>query len=218
MENQMNADEKDQLKKQLLKTIRHHKNEIMKRASQDAVASPDATVPGLFFITDTFIPLKTPDNNEPLFRQKESYLIGDPTKLLESAHQNHNLFYKHILNQTVPSNHFPQRKKHYPIALSFFDFSGTKNHRPLLHKIPHAHSFFIVPPKTLPRFQSLIADRFRIAPNTPKTQNIMTVDCQEMIWDWREIAETLDYAAKTYLNYTDHLPKETQSLFFTIHG
>jgi hypothetical protein len=214
----MNAANKNHLKKELLKTIRHHKNEIMSHASPDAVASPDATMPGLFFITDTFIPLANSSRKEPFFRQKQSYRIDDPTKLLESANQNHGLFYKHILNQTVPSNHFPQRKKHYPIALTFFDFAGTKQHQPHFHTIPHAHSFFIVPPKTLPRFKSLIEDGFRLRPETPKTQNIMTTDCREMSWDWKEIAKTVDYAAKAYLNHTNHLPKEIRSLFFTMNG
>lgn len=214
----MNVADKDHVKKELLKTIRHHKNEIIRQASPDAVASPDATVPGLFFITDTYLPLSNAGRNEPLFRQKQYYHIDDPTRLLEIAQQNHNRFYKHILNQTVPSNHFPQRKKHYPIALTFFDFAGTKHHQPHFYKMPHAHSLFIVPPKTLPRFLSLIEDGFRLRPETPKTQNIMTADCREMSWDWKEIAKTLDYAAKSYLNHTNHLSQETRSLFFAMNG
>lgn len=205
---------------QCLETIRFHKNKITSHASTDAFASTDANVPGLFFITETFKELNDAGREEPLFRKKTSFQIHQPKELLQVAHQRHQLFYKHILNQTVPSNHFPQRRKHFPIALSFIDLPGARQNHHAFFKMPHVHSIFIIPPKALPRFNNLVKEDFRLLPTTEKTKNVLTIDCQEMCWDWKEIKKVTNYSAKSYLSSfgINYFPEDVKSLFFTMSG
>lgn len=213
-------DQRHTLTKQMLKTINFHKNEMMKRASPDAFVSPDTKAPGLFYITNTFKELAENERKETLFKQKTAFQIVEPKELLEIAYQRNKMFYKHILNQTVPSNHRQNRKKDYPVALSFVDLAGSKENHHAYFKMPHVHSLFIVPQKTLPRFNSLISADFRLMPKTKKTMSIKTIDCQEMGWDWKDIYTVIDYSAKTYLQcpVRHYYPKEVQSLFFEMHG
>lgn len=205
---------------QLLKTIRHHKMKMMNTASPDAFVSQDTNTPGLFFITETFTELAEGNRSEPLFRRKARYKTQQPNDLLEIAVQRHRLFYKHILNQTVPSNHFQNRKKDYPVALSFIDLAGSKNNHPAYFEMPHAHSIFIVPPKTLPRFNALLSEDFRRFPETKKTESIKTAHFEEVPWDWNEIRRVVDYSSKSYrtLSRSHYYPKDSRSLFFQMHG
>lgn len=205
--------------KGFLQTIQHHKDRMLDPASPDAVVSPDTTTPGLFFITETFNDLPNATSNEPLYSHKPAFAYHDKNDLIDLTHKRHAKFYKHILNQSVPSNHFPQRKKLYPVALSFIDLSGSRQHRPNTLKVPHVHSVFVVPPKTLPRFKKLIKDEFRLSPESSKTHHIKSVDCQRMLWDWREIEKVVSYSAKFYLGeYAKSFSEDTKSLIFSIHG
>lgn len=212
---------KDQnLKQQLLKTLRFHKKRMMETASADVFVSSDTNSPGLFFITETFKDLTDNGKKEKLFRHEAKYQIQQPKDLLSVASQRHHLFYKHILNQTVSSNHFPNRKKDYPIALSFIDLSGARYNHHAFFSMPHVHSLFIVPQKTLGRFNALTAENFRLTPRTPKTESIKTVKCDEIGWDWKEIANVMGYSAKTYLSHAGdkYFPQDVRSLLFTMHG
>jgi hypothetical protein len=215
----MNNHNQDLLR-QLMKTIRYHKNKMMTEASRDAFVSQDTNSPGLFFITETFTELAEGNRSEPLFRQKARYQIHQPKDLLDIACERHRLFYKHILNQTVPSNHFPSRKKDYPIALSFIDLAGSRFNRPAYFRMPDVHSIFIVPPKTMKRFTALLSDDFRRVPETKKIQSIKTTHWEEVAWDWNEISRVIDYSSKSYRIHSrsHYYPKESQSLFFQMHG
>jgi hypothetical protein len=212
--------ENQDLLQQLLKTVRFHKDEMTKNASKDAFVSPDTNSPGLFFITETFRELTEVGRNEPLLRRKARYQIHQPKDLLEIASQRHRLFYKHILNQTVPSNHFPSRKKDYPIALSFIDLAGARQNQHAFFQMPHFHSIVIVPPKTMPRFNVLLSDSFRLIPKTTKTEHIKTARADEVPWDWSEIKNVLSYSAKTYLSDvgSKYFSENDRSLFFQMHG
>lgn len=192
---------------------------MMKPASPDAVASPDATDPGLFFITLTFKDLPQADPQSRMTKDVTKSPFHDPSRLLQITHDRQSKFYKHVLNQTVPSNHYPSRKKDFPVALSFIDLSGARFHRSNLLKMPHTHSIFIVPPKTLPRFKELVRDDFRISGDLPKTKHIQTFDCQRMPWRQDDLHRVLDYSSKFYRSgYAKTFPEDILSIVFSMFG
>ena len=107
-------------------------------------------------------------------------------------------FIKHVTNQTVPSNYYPSRKKDYPIFFSFIDLSGSRTSKHNFLKMPHTHSLCVVPPKTLPRFEALVADEFRIVPDRPKTKHIQATHCVPVKFNYNDIYRVLDYSSKFY--------------------
>lgn len=196
-----------------LNTIKDHRRRMIQEAS------PGAPKPGIFLLTVTFQDHPQLDPNTRTGKGTKSYQHYEPDQILELIHGYQSKFYHHILNQTVPSNHYPKRKKDYPIALSFIDLSGQKFNRGNFLKIPHTHSLVIVPAKTLPRFQRLIDDGFRLQPRTPKTKPIKTVDCQELPWTKAELSPTLSYSAKFYRSgYAKSFPEDVRSWIFSIYG
>jgi hypothetical protein len=202
-----------------VKSINTNLNIMKNRASQDAVVTQGTTIPALYFITETFKEVPKSSKQRPDSRFDTAYTYMEPKDLLDITGRWHAKFYKHILNQTVPSNHYPSRKAAYPIAYSFIDLSGSKfNHNSFL-KMPHVHSIFIVPPKTLGRFKSLISDEFRIEEKYPKTNNIKTFDCQRIKIDDDDLYRVIEYSSKFYRSsYAKMFSEEIRSNIFTMHG
>ena len=202
-----------------IKSINDWINIMKERASQDAVVSQGTTTPALYFITETFKEVPRSAKQGPDSRFDTAYVYMEPEELLAITGKRHANFYKHILNQTVPSNNYPSRKRDFPIAFSFIDVAGSRINRASFLKMPHVHSIFIVPPKTLDRFKSLISDDFRIGELYPKTKDVQTFKCDRIQINDSELYRVIKYSSKFYRsNYAKSFPEEIRSQFFTMHG
>lgn len=196
-----------------MKTIRYHKDR-MKVLEQGKYI-----LPRLYFITETYKDLPKANKYSMNKDYGEGFTYYEPDELLQVTHDRHMDFYKHILNQVLPSNHFPQRKQYYPIALSFIDLSGSRRNRPTAIKIPHVHSLFIISPKTQKRFDTLIENNFKLDLESPKTRFIKTVDCEEVPWDWKDVQRVVGYSSKFYNStYSKKYVEEVRSKIFSMHG
>jgi hypothetical protein len=193
----------------LLETIKYHRQRMINDAIRGFMK------PKLYFITETFNDLPRKESSNQV---TSSYSYHEPKELLQITHDRHADFYKHILNQTVPSNHYPSRKKFYPVAMSFIDLAGSKHHRSSFLKMPHVHSLFIVPARTEEKFELLIEDQFRRG-DLPKTKHVQTVSCQNVDWRDPDVTNLLSYSSKFYRSdYAKSLPDDIRSLLFTMHG
>jgi hypothetical protein len=196
-----------------MKTIKYHKDRMKMLDEGKCI------LPRLYFITETYKDLPKENKYSMSKKYDEGFTSYDPDELLQITHNRHMDFYKHILNQVLPSNHFPQRKKYYPIALSFIDLSGSRYNRPTAIKIPHVHSLFIISPKTQERFEALKDNNFKLDLESPKTRFIKTIDCEEVPWDWRDVQRVIGYSSKFYNSvHSKKYPEDIGSKIFSMHG
>jgi hypothetical protein len=120
-----------------LSTVNDNINRMRRDASQDAIVSLGTIEPALYFITETFKDLPRSNSDQLDSKLDAAYVYAEPKDLIKVTSDRHAKFYKHILNQTVPSNHYPSRKKFYPVALSFIDLAGSRHHQSSFLKVPH---------------------------------------------------------------------------------
>lgn len=175
-----------------------------------------ALEPRAFFITVTYNDLKqeTKEYLETNDVSKKSFY--DLETMLKITNKRQKDFIKHVINQAVPSNHFPSRKKNYPIFYSFIDLSGSRTSRSRFLKMPHTHSLCLVPPKTVPKFELLRMKRFKISHYISKTKHIQTIHCEPVRIDGDNIYRVLDYSSKYYRYCCDKniFSEDTRSLLF----
>ncbi len=195
------------------KVILQHRDRMIQEAN------PDSSKPGLFFATLTFKDHPQLDPDVRMTKGTNSYQHYDPAKIVEVVHGYQSNFYYHLLGKSVPSFHYPKRRKHYPVSLSFMDLKGSKFSRSSFLQIPHTHSVLVVPSKTLPKFEALANDRFGICADRPKTKSIKTIDCQKVAWQEADISRVLDYSSKFYRSgYAQRFPEDVRSLIFSMYG
>lgn len=202
-----------------LSTVNENINRMKRDASQDGIVLPGTIEPALYFITETFREISRSYNNQLDSKFDTAYVYIEPKDLIKITSDRHAKFYKHILNQTVSSNHYPSRKKLYPVALSFIDLAGSRHHQSSFLKMPHVHSLFIIPPKSLDRFKLLVADNFRISDVYAKTRDVKTIHCERVEVDATRSDKIISYSSKFYRsNYAKILPEEIRSTIFSMHG
>ena len=175
-----------------------------------------ALEPRAYLITVTYNDLKqeTEEYLETNNVSKKNYY--DPESVLKITYARQRDFIKHVINQTVPSNYYPSRKKNYPIFYSFIDLSGSRHSKTNFLKMPHTHSLCLVPPKTVQKFESLRMNRFKISHYRSKTKHIQTIHCVPVCFDRDSIYRVLDYSSKFYRYWCDKnmFSEDTRSLLF----
>lgn len=179
----------------------------------------DMTDPTLFYITVNYKDLPERQLNIENSKYQSGLGLYSKSDLIEICLKHQGAFFKHIINQTVPNSHYPNRKKDYPVALCFIDFPNSRNCNPRTLEMPHTHAVLIVPPKTLPRFYDLLHDNFRLSGDQSKTRNVREVYCEEVPKRRSEIEKVISYSSKFYrsghaLNLTD----EERSHLFCMYG
>lgn len=191
----------------------------MKLASLDANASSDASIVGLYFITTTFKDLPDDPTDTRGLRYKSNIRHPETEKNISVVRSSQAKFCKHVLNQTVSNAHYKSRKKLYPVAMCFIDFPGSRDFQPRIYEMPHFHSIFIVPPKTKPKFDQLIADNFRLERAFFKTRNIQTLDCQDLRSTGRDLTTNIQYNSK-FLRHdiAKTLSEDAQSDLYLMFG
>ena len=196
--------------KDFVETVNHHYS-VMNRLRSEDTLSPKA-----FFITVTFndLPEETREYRETKNLLKKKFY--EPEDVIKITSRRQRDFIKYVKNQTVPSNYYPSRKKNLPVFFSFIDLSGSRFSKSNFLKMPHTHSLCLVPPKTVPKFDALIADDFRISRDRPKTKDIQTTDCKPVEFDGNNIYNVLDYSSKYYRYCCNNnmFSEDTRSLLF----
>jgi len=124
-------------------------------------------------------------------------------------------FYRHIVNQVVPNNDRKAKERDYPVVHTFIDLSDSRHGPGTLAHTPHTHSIYIVPPATIPRFERLQKENFRINLKTQHTKYIQSVYC-EPVW---YLAGAIGYASKMlHKKFGPYADRDTRFELFDMHG
>ena len=127
--------------------------------------------------------------------------------------------YRFILNQVVPNWHLASRAKRHPLALSFVDFGGSRHHEPPITEMPHYHSIYLMPARTVPRFEELIKTEFTRIHLNGKNFPITEVHCQKIESADQDLKTVIEYSSK-FLRcpIAKNFSAETQSSLFNAFG